>query len=152
MTQRSKGRGVAANGRSLKPERFLRLDHSIFNSLAYRYLSLGARALLFEMIAIHDGSNNGHIGMGVRRAQSALGVGSKTTAAKYLNELEASGLASRYKKSAYSMKVPGERRATDWALEWIGVDGKLPTRKYLNTIERPVKSTIPKSDRKCPTS
>jgi hypothetical protein len=112
---------VLKNGRNAGSTRFVMLDHYIFDCPAYRAMKAGPRALLWELIRLHNGSNNRRIGLGVRSAAHALNV-SKDTAAAYFSMLIERGFIAITQLGGFNMKDPQSRRASEWRLTWVGTD------------------------------
>jgi hypothetical protein len=85
-------------------------------SPAFRSLSVGARALLLELKALFNGSNNGSLFLSVRDAGLRLNVG-KTCAAKLFRELLDRGFIRTAERGAFNLKSrAGQRKATTWIL------------------------------------
>ena len=99
-------------GRSAGPTRFLKLDHWLLRTAAWRSLTAASRALYVEMGQRYNGSNNGEISMSVREAARLIHV-AKDTAAKSFNELEAKGFIRRNVCGSFDWKL---RHATTWIL------------------------------------
>lgn len=116
-----RGNGVRRDGRS-KVKQFLKLDHSIYDHAAYKRLGLAAKVILYELIRRHNGNNNGRIALPVRGGEP-IGIGQSATAAA-LRELVASGLVTRERASAFTVK---NRRAAEYGLAWLPIDGRAPT-------------------------
>lgn len=116
------------------------LSHALFDSAAYRALKPGARALLLELIRRYNGSNNGKIGLGVREAAKALGVG-KNAAQRYLQTLIEHGLALPSRRGGFNLKDPHGRRQTEWRLTWLAADSHRPAHEWKDFV---VKSAVPK--------
>ncbi|MEO9827584.1 MAG: hypothetical protein ABJF50_24545 [Paracoccaceae bacterium] len=85
-SNRSKKRKINAKGRN-EHSRFVKLDHYLLQSDAYRLLSPPARALLVEFVYRFDGSNIGRLFMSQRDAANVLGIRTHQTAGKYIDEL-----------------------------------------------------------------
>lgn len=98
--------------------RWVRLDHSIMNSIAYRALSPNARSLLFEVIKRHNGSNNGSLWLSVRDAAALMGVVDLKAASSAFKELEAMGFLIMTSSAHFSVKASDTSRARCWALTW----------------------------------
>jgi hypothetical protein len=106
---------IRKNGRNAGSTNFVMLDNYIFDCLAYRTMKPGPRALLWELIRLHNGNDNGRIGLGVRNAAQALGV-SKDTAAGYFETLMKRGFIAVARSGGFNMKDPQSRRASEWRL------------------------------------
>ena len=99
-----------------KNEAFIKLHRGVTNSAAWRASSCEARALLIEIWARHDGSNNGRIGYSVRMAKAALSIGS-SKASRAFKELEQKGFIKCRYRGRFDTKVAaGEGRASEWEL------------------------------------
>ncbi len=92
------------------PVRHVRLYHWMLNSPAWQALSPGARSLLIEVWARHNGQNNGEISFSVREAAKNLRV-SKDTAAKWFHELEEKGFLKARRRGSFHWKGS---KATTW--------------------------------------
>lgn len=98
--------------------RWVRLDHSIMNTPAYRSLSPNARSLLFEIIKRHNLSNNGSLWLSVRDAAALMGVVDLKAASAAFNELETMGFIMMTSPAHFSVKASDTSRARCWALTW----------------------------------
>ena len=116
-----RGHGVRRDGRS-RTKPFIKLDHAIYDHAAYQALGLPAKIMLFELIRRFNGANNGRIAMPVRAGQR-LGIGQSATGAA-LRELVASRLVTCERASAFTVKI---RRAAEYGLGWLPIDGRTPT-------------------------
>ncbi len=100
-------------------------------TVAYRSLSVGARALLVELRALCNGTNNGNLHLSVREAGKRLGV-SKDTAARYFAELLDRGFIRESEKGFFSMKSASRRgQATSWVLTEQPHGTALPTKDFV---------------------
>jgi hypothetical protein len=110
----------------------VRLYHWELKSLAFRSLSVGARALLIDLKALYNGTNNGGLFLSVREAGKRLGV-AKDTASKYLRELELRGFVKAREHGHFSMKSASRRgQATTWTLTEYGVGDAIPTKDFMH--------------------
>lgn len=115
-----------ANNRKNKPDktgrnpsgRYVRLDHAIMNTPAYRSLSPNARSLLFEIIKRHNGSNNGALWLSVRDGGALMGVVDLNAARAAFDELQTMGFLVMTSKAHFSVKASDTSRARCWALTW----------------------------------
>lgn len=121
---------IHKNGRNAGSTRFIMLDHYIFDCPAYRTMKPGPRALLWELIRLHNGRNNGQIGLGVRSAAQELGV-SKDTAAGYFQKLMERGFIAVARSGGFNIKDPQSRRVSEWRLTWISTDCMPATKEFL---------------------
>ena len=96
---------VAASG-SGHHARFHRWEVS---TLAFRSLSIGARALLLELKMLYTGNNNGELFLSVRLAAERLHI-CKTTAAKLFKELQDTGFIRPKVKGRLQRQGDARRR------------------------------------------
>ena len=102
---KNKGRG--------KSERYVWLRFWLLDTLAWKSLPVGARALYIELARRYNGNNNGRISFSVREAMQALGV--SRGQAKYLFDMLLDrGFVICTSKGAFSLKT--ERDATEWRI------------------------------------
>jgi hypothetical protein len=108
----------------------VRLYHLLLDSPAYLSLSCAARAVLVEIWRTYNGTNNGRIGLSVRRASERCRI-ARGTAARAFRELEERGFIECMTKGAFSMKAP---HATEWRLTWwtCDVTGEFPSKKFMS--------------------
>lgn len=106
---------------------FCKLDYWIFDHPAYRTLSLGARALTWELIRLHNGYNNGHIFLSHRLAAQRLGR-SRKTVSLYYRELEAAGFLIETR--GHCLGPDGIGQSSHYALTHLSVKGKRPVLKF----------------------
>ncbi|MGJ3230245.1 MAG: hypothetical protein ACFE0P_00430 [Oceanicaulis sp.] len=126
---RKRRNNVDATGRTVKGERFYRLQHSMLESPAWRSLTCAQRCVYLALAQFFTGSNNGQIGMSVRQAADLAGC-HKDTAGEALKVLEDRGFIARQTLGAFSMKI---QHASEWRLTAhpAGSD-QHGTRDYLN--------------------
>lgn len=127
MGRKRKNRRVDATGRSIGPERHVRLHHWLLRSVAYRDLRPVARALLVEVYALYNGSNNGDVFLSVRRAAALLGV-TPNTASGALRDLAVHGFIRARQPGGFGWK---ERHATTWVLTEFAFAGALPEKAFM---------------------
>jgi hypothetical protein len=109
-------------------ERFVRLDHSVLYSPAYRALSPNGRALLWELIGLYNGYNNGRIFLSVRDAAPLMGIADPCTAGEAFRELVAHGFIRNTEKGSFTLKA---RHASAWRLTLLPVHDQLgPTNDF----------------------
>ena len=108
----------------------VRLYRVLLDSPAYLSLSCAARAVLVEIWRTYNGTNNGRIGLSVRRASERCRI-ARGTAARSFRELEERGFIECMTKGAFSRKAP---HATEWRLTWWACDvtGELPSKKFMS--------------------
>jgi len=119
--------------------RHVRLHFWMMKSPAWRDLTPTARALLVELYALYNGSNNGDLFLSVRDAARRLAV-ADNTAWRSLQELERHGFIRAAKRGAFHLKV---RHATCWILTEFEHAGKLATKDFMRwsqaaEIQKPV--------------
>ena len=114
---RKRGRRVDATGRSKGGDgQHARLYRWETESPAYRSLSVGARALLVELKALYNGSNNGDLFLSAREAAKRINSG-KSYAAKRFLELQDRGFIRPKEIGAFNRKaLAGSGKATSWVL------------------------------------
>jgi hypothetical protein len=119
-----------ATGRSMT-SRFVRLDHRLLESAAYRALSPNARAVLVELTRMDNGSNNGVLWLSVRDAAAHMGVANTKTASAALSELQDMGFIVMTKDAHFRVKAADTSRARCWRLTWLPVPKRQgPTNDY----------------------
>jgi hypothetical protein len=108
----------------------VRLYRWILDSPAYLSLSCQARAVLLEIARGHDGTNNGRLGLSIRRASERCNI-ARGTAARALVELQERGFIDCMAKGAFSLKAP---HASEWRLTWWNCDvtGDLPSKRFMS--------------------
>ena len=116
MAHKSRRR-TNAKGRTVGGDaQHVRLYRWETDSPAYRSLSIGGRALLVELRALYNGSNNGELFLSVREAARRLGC-DKDFAAKLFVELRDHGFIRPREVGAFNVKATsGKGRATSWIL------------------------------------
>lgn len=110
--QTRKGRGQDKRGRSKRPDRFVKLEHWLLKTPAWRSLPPASRALYVELAQRFNGSNNGEITMSVREAARRLHI-AKDTATKAFRELERKGFIRCHQRGSFHWKL---RHASTWIL------------------------------------
>jgi len=115
-------------GRSKGDGRFITIPHEVLNSPGYLSTKPPARAVLNEVMMVYNGSNNGKLGLSVRRAAQRCCI-SKDTAASAIAELEDAGLIERVKKGSFTQR---NRKASEYRILWkrCDVTGALPRASY----------------------
>jgi hypothetical protein len=102
-------------------------------SAAWQSLSCEARAVLVELYALYDGSNNGRLFLSILEAASRVGVG-KSTAAIALAQLMDRGFIRPNVKGAFTLK---QRHATSWVLTEFEHAGQLATKDFMRWQPEP---------------
>lgn len=116
-----------ANHKHFKHEGgFIGLPRRVFESPAYRDLSLSARCLLDEMQSLHRPQRNGRIGFSITTACERLSITYKT-ASKAFEELQSHGFIDCM-MTANSFGA----KAREWRLTYEPYQGKEPTDDWIN--------------------
>ena len=140
-----RGRRHDKSGRSIGSTRFLKLDHWILKTPAWRSLPPSSRALYVELAQRFNGSNNGEISMSVREAADLVNI-AKDTAMKCFHELEAKGFVRRRVCGSFDWKL---KHATTWILTGHPLGDQAATKDFARWV--PEKSEVgPKSRTQCP--
>jgi hypothetical protein len=123
MKNRNRHNRTLPNGRSERATgRFVRLEHAILSTAAYRALTPNARALLIELAMLENGSNNGQIILSVSDATARIGLVDNKAAATAFEEVQNVGLVALAKDAHFQVKT-GERRSREWRLTWLPIPG-----------------------------
>ena len=93
-----------------RPERFIRLAYSLYDSSAFQALHPVPRTLYVDMARRYNGHNNGSIPYSVREACQRLHIGDMT-ACRAFRALQQLGLIVRTKRG--SLKT---RQSSEWKL------------------------------------
>lgn len=118
--------------------RFVRLDHKILNSNAYRALSANARSLLIELAMLDKGDNNGSLYLSVRDAAARLGVSDLTAAQTAFADLQQLGFIEMTEEAHFHVKAADKSRARCWRLTWLsGPNRKAPSWDFLEREPAP---------------
>ncbi len=120
------------NGRSKDTEpRHVRFYHWELESDAFRSLSCPARCLLLEFKALHNGGNNGRLGMGVRQAARLLNR-SAGHIAEVFKELEEKGFI-KLRQPGTKPNSQGSAKAmqAEWSLTEYGLNGQPATKDFM---------------------
>lgn len=126
----SRGRGVDQKGRSKKDASHVRFYQFELDTVAFRSLSVGPRALLIELKSLYNGSNNGELFMSVREAARRLNVG-RGTASEYLDDLQDRGFIRPKVEAGFDWKTAARaRKATCWILTEYATEDAAPTRDF----------------------
>ena len=116
---------------STTSNRFVKLDHDLMRTEAWRVLSPGAICLLLEIWARHNGRNNGEIVYSNRQAQRRFGCSSKR-AVKWFAELEDKGFIVAVQRGSFNYRAGAlATRASRWRLTMEPSKGSQATREYL---------------------
>lgn len=137
MSRRRNSNRPNAKGRN-PTSRFVRLDHRLLNSNAYRALSTNARALLVDLIMLDNGENNGSLYLSVRDSAGRLGLADYSAAGKALDELEALGFITCTADAHFHVKAAEKSRARCWRLTFeAGPGRKGPSHDYMEREPAP---------------
>lgn len=139
MAYRDRKKRLNAKGRSdTLTTRFVRLDHKLLNSNAYRALSPQARSLLIELCMLYNGRNNGSLYLSVRDAADRMGVADLCAASKAFDQLIELGFIEMTKEAHFAVKTSHVSRARCWRLCWeSGPDKRRPSDQYLTREPTP---------------
>ena len=140
-----RGRRVDETGRNVGETRFVKLDHWLLKTAAWKALPPACRSLYVALSQRFNGSNNGEISMSVREAASELHI-AKDTATKSFHELEDKGFIRRNVCGSFNWKT---KHATTWILTEHPRGDKLPTKEFMSWT--PQNSIVgPKRGTRCP--
>lgn len=114
MRKPRRGRRPDATGRTSGASRYVVLTHFLLDSIAFKSLRPNSVALLVQLARRFNGGNNGHIGLGVREAGSALNI-KPATAGIAFRELADRGFIVLEQKATFDQK----RLAREWRLTWL---------------------------------
>lgn len=127
------GKRRAKLGRRFSPP-FVRLDQPVHRSAAFRALSTNARALILEVISLHNGLNNGELFLSVRDAAKAIGLADVGAAGRALKELVQHGFLAVTNPGHFAIKV---RHATQYRLTFEACGDRPPTNEWRNWRPEP---------------
>ena len=136
---RRKANKTGRGSNALSP--FIAIERYIMDSQAWRSLKPGTRATYLEICFAYDGSNNGRLRIGSRWLGDRLGV-DKSTAARAIKELEATGFLETVKFGAFNYKV---RHVAEYRLAAFKCDvtGALPTKNFMRWKPQIQNSVVP---------
>ncbi|OHD00883.1 MAG: hypothetical protein A2885_13325 [Sphingopyxis sp. RIFCSPHIGHO2_01_FULL_65_24] len=121
---RSKGNRPNKSGRNDGPrDPFTRLPHAVQASGAYAALTPNARALLMEILSMHNGENNGSLWLSVIDAAHRMGIASKDSARAAFAELIDVGFLRMTKEAHWSIKASETSRARCWRITFLHAPG-----------------------------
>jgi hypothetical protein len=134
-----------ATGRNDNPQtRFVRLDFRMLESLAFRSLSPNARALLIELIMLHNGENNGSLYLALQDAAARMGVADPHTAASAFVELQERGFIAMTRNAHFKVKAAEHSRARTWRLNFLFGPGRRSADWTFLDTQPPAKSQASK--------
>lgn len=122
------------------------IPHVVMDSLAYRLLSINARAVLFEIVRKFNGYNNGTIGIGYREIAQRLNRKGMHFIAPAIEELIDHGFLELTATQSWKDKRVREHRITFISTTGVGHRGNA-TNEYLNWTPGPSRAKR-KSSRK----
>lgn len=125
----AKGRKHNATGRSSGGDRFVKLDHWMLQSAAWRSLTCTQRAVFVEACAFYNGSNNGSIILPVREIADRCNI-SKATAGRAIRELEDIGFLDCTYLGAFKRQ---NRKASEYRITLFKCDvsGHKATKRFM---------------------
>ena len=110
------------------PARFVKLDHGLLRTEAWRHLSPRACKLYIAVRQRCNGMNNGTISYSIREAIELLACNPNSACAAF-NELEDKGLLICARPSAFTLKT---KEAREWTITAEKIGDKSPTRDFKN--------------------
>jgi DNA-binding HxlR family transcriptional regulator len=134
-------------GRNNRGERYVRLEHWLLNTSAWKALTPQARAVYVELEQRFNGSNNGEISFSVREASAAVNI-AKDTASKVFHELEEKGFIRRHVCGSFDWKI---RHATTWVLTKHQMGDQPATKEFARWTQKNSEPG-PNSGSNCPKS
>lgn len=139
----AKGRGVDSSGRSKKDARHVRIYHSEMRTLAYRSLGNGARALLTELKALYNTTNNGALFLSIRDAALLLNAGKSSVAEWYIDLIDR-GFIKPKDVATFVFKAGAKSgKSTTWILTEFPYAGRAPTRDFQRWVPTPSSERVP---------
>jgi hypothetical protein len=124
MSRRRLRRGV---GLSDPTARFVKLQHYLLKSRAWRSMPAGAKALLIEVWARHNGSNNGEISFACSEAPKLIVGMCARSAARYFDILIDRGFLAVVRESSFDRK----KIARTWRLTGEPAGGEPATKDFM---------------------
>jgi hypothetical protein len=105
-------------------DRVLIIKRSTWQSPRVSALGPSARALMVEMLSMHDGKNNGTLFLSVRDATDRLGFSDCRAAMGAFEELQAVKLISLTIAGHFAMKAGEVSKAQAWRLNFVDANGQ----------------------------
>ena len=113
-------RRVNATGRNEgEVERFLQLRRSLVHSPQFSAAGASTRALILELHAMYNGTNNGTLFLSVRDAAARLGFTCFRATMRAFDEAISLGWITETIGSHFNIKADEISRARAWRLNWI---------------------------------
>ena len=122
-----RGRKVLPSGRSAENKRYVRLNHWLMDSPAYKDLGPHDVRLLVELYRLYNGYNNGDLFLSCREAARRCNM-SKNTASKSFQRLTDRGFIHR--RAHYPEKYH-QREANHWILTEFDFAGRQATKDFM---------------------
>ena len=144
---RRNGRRVDQTGRSIGETRFVKLDHWLLKTAAWKAMPPVCRALYVALSQRYNSFNNGEISMSVREASHEINI-AKDTASKAFHELEEKGFLRRNVCGSFNWKL---KHATTWILTEHPLGNALATKDFMRWTPSKEKAG-PKRRIRCPNS
>jgi hypothetical protein len=119
---------------------FVKLDHELLKTPAYRALAPSSRALLIELAMLFNGSNNGSLYLSQRDGAALMGVSDTTAAKRAFDELQDLGFIVLTRDAHFNVKAADASRARCWRLTWQHTNTKGPTCEYQTRQPEPATS------------
>ncbi|MBY0429346.1 MAG: helix-turn-helix domain-containing protein [Alphaproteobacteria bacterium] len=123
-------------GRTKYGNRFIQVYHYEIDSVSYRKLSCGARALWIKLRSLFYPDNNGEIFLSVRDAAEDLNV-AHNTVRRFFKELIDGGFIKENIKGAFTRK---NRHATTWIITCHPYKGMRATKEFMKLGLMPKKN------------
>lgn len=105
------------SGKETEP--FVLMRRSLLHSPQFAALSTPARALVLELHAMYNGTNNGTVFLSVRDAAARLGFSDLKAASRAFHELIDLGWITETIGASFEVKADSISRARAWQLNWI---------------------------------
>ena len=109
-----------------KPESFIKLDHGLLGTEAWRRLSPRACKLYIAVRARFNGMNNSYVSYSIREAVDLLDCGPNTACAAF-NELMDKGFLKCARNSTFTLKT---KEARLWTITTEKIGENTPTRDF----------------------
>jgi hypothetical protein len=114
------GRKTNAKGRNPGGAgRFIMVSRSLLHSPQFGALSPASRALLLELHAMFNGTNNGAIFLSCKDAGDRLGLSDLKAVRSAFDELRDIGFATETVGASFAIKAGRASKARAWNLNWI---------------------------------
>lgn len=123
-------------GRSKSTGPFVKLDHWMMQSIAWRSLKPAERAVYIEVAKLYNGSNNGFLALSARSAAERCNI-NKDTAAAALRRLVELGFLEVVTGGSFHRKVrhAAEYRLTAYNCDKTGAKATKPFMKWVAPVQ-----------------